>query len=320
MTDLIVAGGLMPSAWLKSAELLTALNQTPLAAALSKFVWTAQQTQVTEQGPVALTLGHEHFIQQALKIEQIGVWYALAALQTASSSAMAAQTGLWWRIDPVYLQLATDHITLANADLDDLSIDQASALVSSLQPLLDQYQATIIMGSARHWFLHLPVLKQVKCSSSLAAMGRSIEVYLPREVSGQALRAPDQGRLWRRFCTEVEMIWFNHPVNLQRQALGQSPANSVWLQGSIELPLNQALSKTDILSVCAATFKPRAFEQAHDWVTALAQFSAEQCQKWANQSSLQLVLGGDFQYRILHGTKPRWWQKPTANVWALWRE
>lgn len=38
-------------------------------------------------------------------------------------------------------------------------------------------------------------------------------------------------RPWRRLVNELQMFWFNHPVNQQRSAEGKLPINSLWLQG-----------------------------------------------------------------------------------------
>jgi hypothetical protein len=38
-------------------------------------------------------------------------------------------------------------------------------------------------------------------------------------------------RQWRKWQNEIQMIWFNHPVNEARQAEGMLSINSVWISG-----------------------------------------------------------------------------------------
>jgi hypothetical protein len=317
MTQLIVAGGLIPSAWGQSAELLAKLEPTALAQCLGRHRWSLVENKSTCDAAVARVLGHEYFVREALSLAQAGSWYAARSLHDAKATATAAKIAAapanWWRVDPVHLQLATDHIKLAAVDLTDVSAADCAQLIAALAPLLDHYAASIVALNANQWFLHMPQLERLECASALAAFGRSIDLYLPQNTENN-----DQARLWRRFCTEVEMTWFEHPVNLTRQSKGQIAINGLWLQGPLGSTF--AADGNNAINICDQTYLPRALEQPYEWVSALEALPHDLLEQLQQASEIDLILGAEFSYRRLRGVRPRWWQKSAQNWLAFWCE
>jgi hypothetical protein len=81
----------------------------------------------------------------------------------------------------------------------------------------------------------------------LRASGRNIEIWLPHEAhTGQRSRA------WMKLQNEVQMAWFEHPVNEAREARGLPAVNSIWFhaQGAAQ-PVSSPFSR--VLSDAAAT-------------------------------------------------------------------
>jgi hypothetical protein len=72
----------------------------------------------------------------------------------------------------------------------------------------------------------------LSCSASRMALGRNIDLYLPR-----GSRARD----WRRLHNEAQMIWFDHPLNQQRAHQGLAPVNAIWLEGWTPHPWHSAV-------------------------------------------------------------------------------
>ncbi len=311
MTQLIVAGGLIPHAWAASPEFTQSLNSTALAQALGTFVWKTVRQHETQQGPVALCLGHEAFIRDRLGLDQIGPWYAQRQLTTPLPHAITESPNHWWRVDPVHFQLGTDHVTLATTHFADLTRSHAEELIAALKPALEERNAQLIFQEPHCWYLHWPQLGRLICASSSAALGRSVEVYLPRDAQPDLLQA----RTWRQFCTEVEMTWFNHPVNHQRQEQRLSAVNGLWLQG----PLLH-LETIPEVPLIDQTYEPRVLEQPYEWVSAINAIPAAICEQLAQAKQIELVLGGDFNYRVVQGVKPSWWQRSSKNIWECWRE
>jgi hypothetical protein len=311
MTRLIVAGGLIPSAWAASPEFTQSLNTTALAHALKAFRWKTIKNHEIAQGPVALCLGHEAFIRDHLGLEQIGSWYAQKELTSPWPIAITQAPEHWWRVDPVHFQLGTDHVTLAITSFTDLTSMQAEELIKSLTPALEARNAKLIFQAPHSWYLQWPQLGPLLCASPSAALGRSVEMYLPQDAQPDLLQA----RSWRQFCTEVEMTWFNHPVNDQRQQAGQSAVNGLWLQG----PLLHAQA-LPLVPLVEQTYAGRVLEQPYEWVSAINAIPAALCTELEQAKQIELILGGDFNYRVLQGVRPSWWQRPSKNAWDCWHE
>ncbi|MFX8047684.1 hypothetical protein ABTK64_20425, partial [Acinetobacter baumannii] len=54
------------------------------------------------------------------------------------------------------------------------------------------------------------------------ATGHNIDIWMHKG---------EQERAWRKFQNEIQMTWYDHPVNQAREARGLLPVNSVWLFG-----------------------------------------------------------------------------------------
>jgi hypothetical protein len=60
-----------------------------------------------------------------------------------------------------------------------------------------------------------------------AAAGRALRTLLPE--------GPDAGP-WRRWLSEIQMLFHEHPVNIERERAGGASVNSVWFSGGGILP------------------------------------------------------------------------------------
>ena len=58
-------------------------------------------------------------------------------------------------------------------------------------------------------------------------LGKNIQPYLPQ--GGDSV-------YWRKLLNEIQMLLHTHPVNLQREAAGKLPVNSLWFWGGGQLP------------------------------------------------------------------------------------
>jgi hypothetical protein len=73
-----------------------------------------------------------------------------------------------------------------------------------------------------HWFARVEQPQQLATRPPEAALGAPLFAFLPAGA--------DAGR-WKRWLSEVQMLWFEHAVNRRREQAGLAPANSVWLWG-----------------------------------------------------------------------------------------
>ncbi|WP_372722390.1 hypothetical protein, partial [Immundisolibacter sp.] len=127
------------------------------------------------------------------------------------------------RLDPVCLQPAGASLRLLSLDATPLTPTQARALFERVSC------ADIIQGVS--WHMATP-LRWYVLSNEAPMLETSPPDSLPggRVADGQP-SGPDAPR-WQAWLNELQMLLFDAPPNLAREALDQAPANALWLWGS----------------------------------------------------------------------------------------
>ena len=97
------------------------------------------------------------------------------------------------------------------------------------------------------WYLSSDAFGTLAGASPLRASGRNIEIWLPHEA-----HTGERSRAWMKLQNEVQMAWFEHPVNEAREARGLPAVNSIWFhaQGAAQ-PVKSPFAR--VLSDAAAT-------------------------------------------------------------------
>src|SRR5690606_4093503 len=130
-----------------------------------------------------------------------------------------------------------------------------------------------------------------------------------------------EGRPWRRLVNELQMLWFDHPVNQAREARGLRPVNSVWLYGGgrpAQLSSAPALD-TGSLRVVRGLHGPALVQDWGSWLQELERLDRDEFARLDMPERLVLI-GADriaeltparpgFLGRLM-GTKQdwrRWW-------------
>jgi hypothetical protein len=133
-------------------------------------------------------------------------------------------------VRPVNLLAGRDHIVLRQTNTDYASPQELTDLATSVSSLFADEGLKLCLGAdLSRWFLK-PTCPQgerfltLKASDSQQALGRNIDAYM---TTG------DEARRWRRLETEVQMTWFEHPINNALQARGQHELNSIWIEGCL---------------------------------------------------------------------------------------
>ena len=130
--------------------------------------------------------------------------------------------GHWFLLQPTHIHIARDHLVLT--DMRQLALDpqEGRALFDAAAPLFAEVGKTLLYGSTDTWFMRADEWRHLRTSTPDAASGRNIDIWMPQG---------DGDRAWRKLQNEIQMHWFTHPVNEQREALGLKPVNSLWLWG-----------------------------------------------------------------------------------------
>jgi len=133
-------------------------------------------------------------------------------------------SGHWLCADPVHLRFHHERIVLADAGAFDLEIDEAQAIVASLNAeFADVGQFHV--ATTRRWYL--------KLNSAVKHHAEPISKIAGRRIDGELT---DKNGPLTRWLNEVQMFLHGHPVNERRQAVGKPAINSLWLWGGGLLP------------------------------------------------------------------------------------
>ncbi|MEX3548510.1 MAG: regulator [Burkholderia sp.] len=153
----------------------------------------------------------------------------------------------WACVEPVHVQIATDHLVLIDPSALELPAAEAASLLEVARPLVEELGVQLQVPDPRRWYLSSESLAALAGAVPLRASGRNIEIWLPHEA-----RTGERSRLWMKLQNEVQMAWFGHPVNEMREARRQFTANSIWFHGQGRLrPVSSPFSR--VLSTHCAT-------------------------------------------------------------------
>ena len=151
--------------------------------------------------------------------------------------------GFWFTLSPVHIHIARDHLVLTDQRRLNLSEAEARVLFDAALPMCAELGKTLLYGDAKTWFLRADAWHALQTATMDAACGHNIDIWMPKG---------EQEVAWRKLQNEIQMLWFIHDVNTQRDARGDNLVNSVWLHsGSAALtpmPVIQS-SRTDLSAI-----------------------------------------------------------------------
>ena len=130
----------------------------------------------------------------------------------------------WFSLSPVYWRAERDHVTLIGLPESSIREDEMRALIESIAPWLAEWQWHIHIARTNAWFIRTETEFDYHAPDLVLAQSDQLESFLPH---GADLKR------WQTLLTEIQMLWFEHPVNLARTATKQHPINSLWLHSSV---------------------------------------------------------------------------------------
>jgi hypothetical protein len=172
------------------------------------------------------------------------------------------------------VRIAHDHLVLIDPASLELSDDDAATLLALARPLIEELGVRIEAPQPSRWYLSSNEFSTLAGASPLRASGRNIEIWLPHEA-----HSGERSRAWMKLQNEVQMAWFEHPVNEAREARGLPAVNSIWFHAQgVARPVTSPFAR--VLSDAAAT-RGLALA-AHAAVGAPAQSFAQMLQAQAH--------------------------------------
>lgn len=208
-----------------AADLLRALQTPALAALLSRT--NRQQFESFDNGKRILP--HEAWLAHALGLgaapssAHTGAAFAPSVMRGMGGElALASRHGHWFIVSPVHVQIARNHLLMG--DQRQLRLDEADAraLHEAARPYFADIGLPLLYGNAQTWFMRADAWAGLRTASLDAATGQNLHAWMPDGAHAGACR---------KLQNDIQMLWFAHPVNAQRQARLQAPVNSFWLWG-----------------------------------------------------------------------------------------
>lgn len=128
----------------------------------------------------------------------------------------------WGLLTPLHWHLGRDHLTVLPPSILNLSRAHSHALFEAAMPLFVSEGWALHWADATRWYVAHQSLATLATASLDRVIGRNPDRWMPD--------APE-ARLIKRLQNEVQMLWYNHPVNDERAAQGLPAVNSLWLSG-----------------------------------------------------------------------------------------
>ncbi|WP_087735471.1 regulator [Paraburkholderia piptadeniae] len=240
---------LLPFALPAAADASTALHSLDIRA-LDKLVARATLVERVIGEDFQRTLPHERWVARSFGAVPAGT--AAADEAPLAPYMLLADGGnpgdaTWACVQPVHVRIAHDHLVLIDPASLELTDDDARTLLGVARPLIEELGVRIEAPQPSRWYLSSEAFGTLAGASPLRASGRNIEIWLPHEA-----HTGERSRAWMKLQNEVQMAWFEHPVNEAREARGLPAVNSIWFhaQGAAQ-PVKSGFTR--VLSDAAAT-------------------------------------------------------------------
>ncbi len=203
--SLVLPFGLPP------AELAPDLVRALEAPSLSKLLSRQRSRRRDSFAPGTRTLPHESWLQNRL-----GSAFAPLSMR---GFGLDPGDGYWFIVNPVHIQVARNHLLLTDQRKLKLADAQSRALFEAAKPYFDETGNALVYGDANTWFMRGDTWQDLSTASPDAATSQNLSDWMP---------LGDTARACRKLQNEVQMLWYSHPVNEQREAEGLTPINGFW--------------------------------------------------------------------------------------------
>ncbi len=148
---------------------------------------------------------------------------AWALIQTKAGNQASSQDRLafWLYAAPVHLVLQRDSFSLAEPVPLSLENDEADALTSLFNQHFEA-DGLRFYWHENQWFLRLENNPNIHTHAPHVAINQDISEFLP---------GGDGAIKWASFTNEIQMLLFEHAVNIEREAKRLPAINSIWCYG-----------------------------------------------------------------------------------------
>ena len=127
--------------------------------------------------------------------------------------------------DPVHLRADMDRVLLFTPGV--VTQQEAAELAAAFNRHFLDHGLVLHAPTPMRWYASSAELHRVKTQPLEKVLGRNMDPFLP---------TGEDARFWMQVFTEQQMLFFNQPVNTERERRGQLPINGLWFSGAGDLP------------------------------------------------------------------------------------
>lgn len=124
--------------------------------------------------------------------------------------------------DPLHLRPDQDRLLAFDFHHQPLTGDQAGQFAQAFNAHFADDGLRLFTPHPNRWYLEVDHVPRLRTRPLVDVIGRNIDLFLPQ--------GEDAGR-WRSWMNELQMLFFNLPVNQLRESQGQLPVNGLWFSG-----------------------------------------------------------------------------------------
>ncbi|MHB1676752.1 MAG: phosphoglycerate mutase [Sulfuriferula sp.] len=241
------------------AEMRLALLGDLALPALETLLARAQRQQIDADGNMETALCEYFGIPRQLD-------WPIAPITLLADGGDPAEY-FWLRADPVHLRATREQLMLVDSGAFNISQNEAEQIALAFNRHFQTDGYVLYPLHPKRWYLHVSRPPALTTSSINTAAGKNIQAYLPQGADSLA---------WHRFYNEIQMLFFNLPVNEQREARGELPINSLWCWGGGTMPIVKPANETklwanDSVALAFAAASGAAKDNLPDNANAIAQ-------------------------------------------------
>ncbi len=310
---IVLAGALPPPAL--AAALIPPLQQA--APALLGWLDRSRASRIAADPATTLCTPWEAWLLQQCGFRPqagqhlgAGLGPLLSASATPTTASERADAPVWL-VALAHIAPSRDGALLIPARTPDITQAQSVALFDAARRSFEESGITATWRTPTLWQVGLPPGLAPASPSPELASRSALNDWWPQQ---NALRP------WRRLFNELQMLWFDHPVNLARAQAGDAPVNGVWLFGGatraqLARSADQALQDTHIEHGLAHHVQAQDWQ---GWLDAMAQLDKRYFTDARATPETVILTGAD---RILVLEPQRgWWARLRPSTTREWRD
>lgn len=236
--------------------------------------------------------------QQSIKLSDVLSRYDQLPPAQPSLDQLSQGNSFYYLIEPVHFRAESDHAVLLGSELLQPQSEEVQQLVETFNAHFAVEGISLHMASASRWYLLSERALSLELRSMEECLGRDIKHFMPQG---------DDALWWRRILNEAQMLFFEHPVNLQREQQQQLSINGLWLfqhsfkaykgNTSANSRVERVLADNAIASaLCAFADKPVQPESTND----------EFADKLTGQAGHTVLVDETFYAAACYGDQAAW--------------